>query len=704
MTVQTNTNVASFNGNGVTQIFPIAFKFNNDTDLIVLLVDDATGAVSQLTLNSDYTVSGEGDEEGGLINVVVAPALGQRLKVTRVVDIRQLTDLRNQGKFFAEVHEDAFDLLTMIAQQHESGIKSALRVAESDPEPARIPAVAQRAGKLLAFNQDGDPTTVAPVSDSSTELRLELANGTPHLVDGEVVWRADRHIDSVAALAGLSGRYAGDTLQTASYYSGWAAQLAGPVGGATFVWDATRPKSQHNGGNIISPTVPWDGAEANLAAYIAKTGETDPAGAGCWVHKNLRGNEYNVLQWGAKNDATTNGANDAMIQPLLDYIEAPVGGGYGGIVNFPRGNYRFSIYFNVRDRTTLRGEGTSATILQFLGTSVGNCITLGPTGPNHPLNPNGHWVFGVRLECLAVSGGNSYKGLDRALIYTDGAHEHSGLFNVVLRDFVNFGVHYATGNGGPALFEVSDVEIYGSDTAPTAGTKRGISCNAGGALILVRHATITGGDTNKLAQGIAMFKDNLIAQGVHFENATSGISLSQTDAASPRVNVISGVTGNSTVGTSGLVDIASGFEGSVSAHGLINKSLSTTGLITLINRKTGESFTDQALAAYMYPSAVSQGESVSHGRINVASGVASIVKQQGRAFTVSQTAAGVTQITLSSAMPDTNYTVTPTARLSGGGACFVEFSPISTTVFEIRVRSSAGALIDPASVWFSLEI
>ena len=62
MTVQTNTNVASFNGNGVTQIFPIAFKFNNDTDLVVLLVDDATGSASLLTLNSDYTVSGEGDE------------------------------------------------------------------------------------------------------------------------------------------------------------------------------------------------------------------------------------------------------------------------------------------------------------------------------------------------------------------------------------------------------------------------------------------------------------------------------------------------------------------------------------------------------------------------------------------------------------------------------------------------------------------
>lgn len=178
MTVQTNTNVASFNGNGVTQIFPIAFKFNSDTDLVVLLVDDATGAVSQLTLNSDYTVSGEGDEEGGLINVVVAPASGQRLKVTRVVDILQLTDLRNQGKFFAEVHEDAFDLLTMIAQQHESGIRSSLRVAESDPEPARIPAVALRAGKLLSFDDSGNPIAVVPTTDSSAQLRIDLASSS----------------------------------------------------------------------------------------------------------------------------------------------------------------------------------------------------------------------------------------------------------------------------------------------------------------------------------------------------------------------------------------------------------------------------------------------------------------------------------------------------------------------------------------------
>lgn len=284
MTVQTNTNVASFNGNGVTQIFPIAFKFNNDTDLVVLLVDDATGSVVQLTLNSDYTVSGEGDEEGGLINVVVAPAVGKRLKVTRVVDILQLTDLRNQGKFFAEVHEDALDLLTMIAQQHESGIKSALRVAESDPEPSRIPAAALRAGKLLAFDANGNPTTALPVADSSTDLRLDLANDDDAAKGAAILGRATVSIASVFDLLSAI-QDASQVLAVAAYHPG-AMALADPstAGGAgLFRWAPNVPKSSHNGGTIVSPTVPWDGTPAGVAAFVSGTGETDAGGSGAFV-------------------------------------------------------------------------------------------------------------------------------------------------------------------------------------------------------------------------------------------------------------------------------------------------------------------------------------------------------------------------------------------------------------------------------------
>lgn len=125
MTVQTSTNVASFNGDGANKVFPIGYKFNSAADLVVTLIDDEAKTTQILTLNSDFTVTGAGDEEGGVVTLVVAPTAAQRLKVTRVVDILQLTDLRNQGKFYAEIHEDVFDLLIMIDQQQQTEIDDA---------------------------------------------------------------------------------------------------------------------------------------------------------------------------------------------------------------------------------------------------------------------------------------------------------------------------------------------------------------------------------------------------------------------------------------------------------------------------------------------------------------------------------------------------------------------------------------------------
>jgi len=326
MTVQTNTNVASFNGNGVTQIFPIAFKFNNDTDLVVLLVDDATGSASQLTLNSDYTVSGEGDEDGGLVNVVVAPAIGKRLKVLRIVDILQQTDLRNQGKFFAEVHEDAFDLLTMIAQQHESGIKSSLRVAESDPEPSRIPSVSQRAGKILSFDSLGNPVVVAPVSDSSTSLRIELSlpSGASLIGGGGQV------VESIAALRLLINSNPSKAAFVAGYYS------PGDGGGGAYYLDAGDTTTADNGGSVI---VAADGARWKLSQ----------AGV------------VSVKQFGAKGDGVTD--DTAAVQSACDAA---------GLLFVPAGTYLLSSRITVSDRPfMLYGGGKEVSVLLWSGIAGG---------------------------------------------------------------------------------------------------------------------------------------------------------------------------------------------------------------------------------------------------------------------------------------------------------------------------------------------
>lgn len=176
MTVQTSSSTASFAGNGVTTTFPLGFKFNAASDLVVLAINDATGAVANLTLNSDYTVSGAGNDSGGSITTTLPADTGVTIKVARVLDILQLTDLRNQGSFFAEVHEDAFDLLTMFAQQNAADSNQAIRVAVDDPTPARLPRAISRALKVMAFDSNGDPVAVIPTSGDIGTFAMDLLN------------------------------------------------------------------------------------------------------------------------------------------------------------------------------------------------------------------------------------------------------------------------------------------------------------------------------------------------------------------------------------------------------------------------------------------------------------------------------------------------------------------------------------------------
>ncbi|MGU0693480.1 hypothetical protein ACSEV1_25850 [Pseudomonas aeruginosa] len=171
-------------------------------------------------------------------------------------------------------------------------------------------------------------------------------------------------------------------------------------------------------------------------------------------------------------------------------------------------------------------------------------------------------------------------------------------------------------------------------------TKRGIVSNAGGAIFLMRHVTITGALANKLDQGVVMLKYNLVAQGLHFEKSGSGISLSQNDPANPRVNSIVGVAGNATVSSGGLVDISSSFEGSVPASAVVNKSISTAGLITLINGRVNDGYLDAPVSSCSYPSAYSPGEEISQGRVDVSGAVETAAKSVGVSFTASRTGVG----------------------------------------------------------------
>lgn len=159
MTVETTTNIVSYSGNGSTTAFPVPFPFLANGDLVVT-VKDANGVVSPLVLGTDYTLSGAGDDDGGVLTATVAPASGVTLFIVREMSVTQPADFPIGGPIPTAAIEQGFDRVTMLIQQVTETGSRALRVPVedgADPDDLTIPAEAARAGRMLAFDNDGVP-------------------------------------------------------------------------------------------------------------------------------------------------------------------------------------------------------------------------------------------------------------------------------------------------------------------------------------------------------------------------------------------------------------------------------------------------------------------------------------------------------------------------------------------------------------------
>jgi len=154
MTVSTTQSRIGYNGNGATTVFAFPYRFLESTDLTVTLVRADTTQVVQ-TLNTDYTVTGAGDDAGGTVTMVVAPASGQQLVIVRAVPLTQETDYISGDPFPAESHERALDKLTMIAQRLESLISRSIRLSDADLLVTSTILPAPSPGSSLIWNLTG---------------------------------------------------------------------------------------------------------------------------------------------------------------------------------------------------------------------------------------------------------------------------------------------------------------------------------------------------------------------------------------------------------------------------------------------------------------------------------------------------------------------------------------------------------------------
>lgn len=136
MTVSSQTRGITFTGTGSASPFPLPFRFFNNSEITAYLVED-NGALTLLSQGVDYTLTGAGEPEidGGAIGTltkIVPLAIGKKMYVARTIPAVQQADIVNQGEFFASLHEDVFDRLTMVDQQHAEELSRCVKTSPTD--------------------------------------------------------------------------------------------------------------------------------------------------------------------------------------------------------------------------------------------------------------------------------------------------------------------------------------------------------------------------------------------------------------------------------------------------------------------------------------------------------------------------------------------------------------------------------------------
>lgn len=186
MSISSSTNRNDYVGNGATDTYNYSFRIFDEGDLEVT-VRDTSDVETTLALSTDYTVTGVGSSGGGTIVLVNSAQSwldgdgdlksGYALTIRRVLDLVQETDIRNQGAFYPEIHEDQFDKLVMIAQQQQDELSRSasmpVTVAASafSPEfPASLPS---NPGATIIVNDAGNGFELGPTADQISSANAD---------------------------------------------------------------------------------------------------------------------------------------------------------------------------------------------------------------------------------------------------------------------------------------------------------------------------------------------------------------------------------------------------------------------------------------------------------------------------------------------------------------------------------------------------
>ena len=304
MTVSSVESKALYAGNGSTASFSIPFMFLREEDIELVL---STGQGERvLTRSTDYSVSGTGEQTGGLCTLTAPPAQGEVLVIRRNPAMVQEVDYVENDAFPAATHEAALDKLTMICQALAERLDRTItfRVSSAvtgvtlpEPEP----------GRSLAWNETGSNLANKDVTaQGSLLLPLAVAQGgtggqsaseaLANLGFGSIGMALAASADPAQARTALDAQFADPAIlksDTPATLTAGYAETPKPYAGGDLAVSAgsLRTVDTTSGVTIgmitgvgrITLLATGGGAVAYDAGYAMVVGGYDPTKAGCAI-------------------------------------------------------------------------------------------------------------------------------------------------------------------------------------------------------------------------------------------------------------------------------------------------------------------------------------------------------------------------------------------------------------------------------------
>lgn len=223
-------------------VFPYPFEITQDSDLVCLI-----NGAAQPT-DGGYTLSGQGTTGGGNLTFLIGQTAGTIITLYRNISIARITQLAQNGTFFAANFNNEFNRIYLILQQLNQSLLPggnsafALMIPNSNtPAPATLLTAAAYANKYLSFDANGNPQPAALTSSGAITTSilapfLNLAQSAAEVSAGVVP-------SNLQYPVGYVDRYGtnttpGTTDMTSAFNS---AILVASKMGCSVTWGATAP-------------------------------------------------------------------------------------------------------------------------------------------------------------------------------------------------------------------------------------------------------------------------------------------------------------------------------------------------------------------------------------------------------------------------------------------------------------------------------